>query len=178
MTLVNRLSRYWSDRFRQAMVCSHDPKEWDSGQCYTAILGACLSGLTGHQLIIDLLLQDLRGHDNDLNNITLRARVLNDEQAARHLEESATAELALSNPFAWRNVLRRRQLAGQPRNGRGRRNWMWVWALWVAFWMAGTPSWRLGKWMNRAGSRRFGRAVGHGSYWGMRYFCAFGRTAF
>ena len=141
-------------------------------------MGACLSGLTGHQLIIDLLLQDLRGHYNDLNNIILCARVLNDEQAARHLEELATAELALANPFAWRNVLRRRQLAGQPRNGRGRRNWMWVWALWVAFWMAGTPSWRLGKWMNRAGSRRFGRAVGHGSYWGMRYFCAFGRTAF
>ena len=69
-------------------------------------MGACLSGLTGHQLIIDLLLQDLRGHDNDLNNITLRARVLNDEQAARHLEESATAELALGNPFAWRNVLK------------------------------------------------------------------------
>ena len=68
-------------------------------------MGACLSGLTGHQLIIDLLLQDLRGHYNDLNNITLRALVLNDEQAARHLEESATAELALGNPFAWRNVL-------------------------------------------------------------------------
>ena len=96
---------YWSDRFRQAMVCNHDPKEWDSGQCYTAIVGACLSGLTGHQLIIDLLLQDLRGHYNDLNNLTLRALVLNDEQAARHLEESATAELALGNPFAWRNVL-------------------------------------------------------------------------
>lgn len=78
-------------------------------------MGACLSGLTGHQLIIDLLLQDLRGHYNDLNNITLRALVLNDEQAARHLEESATAELALGNPFAWRNVLRRRQPAGQPR---------------------------------------------------------------
>jgi hypothetical protein len=96
---------YWSDRFRQAMVCNHDPQEWDSGQCYTAIVGACLSGLTGHQLIIEQLLQDLRGHYNDLNNITLRALVLNNAQAARQLEESATAELAVGNPFAWRNVL-------------------------------------------------------------------------
>jgi hypothetical protein len=104
--LVNSfIGWYWSDRFRHAMVCNHDPEHWDSGQCYTAIVGTCFTGLTGHQLIIDKLLEDLRGHYTDLSNITMRALVLNDDQAAKHLEEAATAELALGNPFAWRNVL-------------------------------------------------------------------------
>ncbi len=96
---------YWSDRFRHSMVGNHDPEEWDSGLCYTHIANLCLSGLTGHQKIVDKLLEDLRGHYSDLHNVTLRALVLNESQAASRLEEAATAELALGNPFAWRNIL-------------------------------------------------------------------------
>ncbi len=96
---------YWGEPLRQSMLCNHDPEEWDSGLCFTTLVTASLTGLTGHPLIIDKLVEDLRGRYSDPNNLTMRALVLNNDRIAERLDEAATPELVLGNPFAWRNVL-------------------------------------------------------------------------
>lgn len=98
-------SWYWGEPFRQSMLCNHDAEEWDSGLCFTTLVTSCLTGLTGHALIIDKVVEDLRGRYSDVDNLTMRALVLNNNRIAERLDEAATPELALGNPFAWRNVL-------------------------------------------------------------------------
>ena len=98
-------SWYWGKPFGQAMLCNHDAEDWDSGLCFTTLVTASLTGLTGHPLIIDQVVEDLRGHYSDPNNLTMRALVLNNDRIAARLDEAATPELVLGNPFAWRNVL-------------------------------------------------------------------------
>jgi len=96
---------YWGEPFRQNMLCNHDAEEWDSGLVFTTLVTASLAGLTGHPLIIDQVVADLRGRYSDPNNLTMRALVLNNDRIAERLDEAATPELVLGNPFAWRNVL-------------------------------------------------------------------------
>ncbi|WP_276569423.1 T6SS effector BTH_I2691 family protein [Pseudomonas paralactis] len=98
-------SWYWGKPFGQAMLCNHDAEDWDSGLCFTTLVTASLTGLTGHPLIIDQVVEDLRGRYSDPNNLTMRALVLNNDRIAARLDEAATPELVLGNPFAWRNVL-------------------------------------------------------------------------
>lgn len=96
---------FWSAQLRQHLGSNHDSGEWDSGLCFTDQVSACLTGLTGHQLIIDKLLEDLRGRYDDPDNLTLRALVLNNDQVARALEDAATPAIGAANPYALRNVL-------------------------------------------------------------------------
>ena len=96
---------YWGEPFQQSMLCNHDAEEWDSGLCFTTLVTASLTGLTGHPVIIDQIVEDLRGRYSDPNNLTMRALVLNNDRIAERLDEAATPELVLGNPFAWRNVL-------------------------------------------------------------------------
>lgn len=97
---------YRSPMFVNAMVCNHDVANAESGRSFTSICVAVTSDATGHQSIFDAMMEDLQGRFDDKANITMRGLCLNNDEAAKRLENSLVAQADFSNPGAWANVLK------------------------------------------------------------------------